>query len=42
LVPRLGGGSALTALRGRLRHYAGPRLLVIDEVGYLSNLVRQS
>src|SRR6204780_1477075 len=25
-----------SALRRRLRHYAGPRLLVIDEVGYLS------
>lgn len=25
-----------TALRRRLRHYAAPRLLVIDEVGYLS------
>jgi hypothetical protein len=25
-----------SALRLRLRHYAGPRLLVIDEVGYLS------
>lgn len=25
-----------TALRRRLRHYAGPDLLVIDEVGYLS------
>lgn len=27
-----------TALRRRLRHYAAPRLLVIDEVGYLSSL----
>jgi DNA replication protein DnaC len=26
----------ITALRRRLRHYAAPRLLVIDEVGYLS------
>ena len=25
-----------SALRRRLRHYAGPSLLVIDEVGYLS------
>jgi DNA replication protein DnaC len=25
-----------TALRRRIRHYAAPRLLVIDEVGYLS------
>ena len=35
----LGDLSALdsdTALRRRLRHYAAPRLLVIDEVGYLS------
>src|SRR5271166_1499738 len=26
-----------SALRRRLRHYARPQLLVIDEVGYLSN-----
>jgi DNA replication protein DnaC len=35
----LGDLSALdsdSALRRRLRHYAGPNLLVIDEVGYLS------
>ena len=35
----LGDLSALdsdTALRRRLRHYASPRLLAIDEIGYLS------
>ena len=37
--PMLGDLAALdrdSALRRRLRHYARPRLLVIDEVGYLS------
>jgi DNA replication protein DnaC len=31
-----------TALRRRLRHYAHPSLLVIDEVGYLSYSTRHA
>lgn len=31
-----------TALRHRLRHYASPSLLVLDEVGYLSDANRHA
>ena len=36
LLGELAALDSNSALRRRLRHYAGPRLLVIDEVGYLS------
>jgi DNA replication protein DnaC len=42
LLCDLGSQESASALRRRLRHYAAPRLLAIDEVGYLSESNRDA